>query len=239
MGIYAAAKAAGITENLSEQAALVRKPALGGKKTIAPEMFADPATEPEYYDDSGYFEEPEPEAVTEQEVSGEPESFTEPEPEVVEMCNPEFEETQKKAEEDAESQPIFGEFNKEHGSELQDDSGTVFLQDVTVEEETKKAEPEESEPEETETPELVTQEPEPEEIKTPESVTQEPAPEEAEVIPELPAQADSVPEEESPDPFMVRVMPFGSIKTEVPTLSRKELQRKQRKQSRNGRNGRV
>ena len=49
MGLYAAAKASG-SGNLSSQASLVKKPALGGKKVLPPEMFADPATEPEYYE---------------------------------------------------------------------------------------------------------------------------------------------------------------------------------------------
>ena len=68
LGMYAAAKSAGTVDNLSAQAAFVRKPELGGRKTLPPEMFADPTTEPEYYEGPAYFEEaesgyePEPEA---------------------------------------------------------------------------------------------------------------------------------------------------------------------------------
>jgi len=68
LGMYAAAKSAGTVDNLSAQAAFVRKPELGGRKTLPPEMFADPTTEPEYYEGPEYFEEaesgyePEPEA---------------------------------------------------------------------------------------------------------------------------------------------------------------------------------
>ena len=49
MGLYAAAKAGG-AGSLSRQASLVKKPALGGKKLLPPEMFADPVEEPEYYE---------------------------------------------------------------------------------------------------------------------------------------------------------------------------------------------
>lgn len=69
LGMYAAAKSAGSGDNLSAQAAFVRKPELGGRKTLPPEMFADPTTEPEYYEGPVYFEEaesgyePEPEPM--------------------------------------------------------------------------------------------------------------------------------------------------------------------------------
>lgn len=76
-GLYASAKYAEQDAQLSEQAAFVRKPSLGIKKVLSPEMFADPIAEPEYYEGPAYETEPAAEAGTEAETVPEPQPYTE------------------------------------------------------------------------------------------------------------------------------------------------------------------
>ena len=56
LGLYAATKSLGSPDQLSEKAAYVKKPELGGKKTLPPEMFADPTSEPEYYEGPAFIQ---------------------------------------------------------------------------------------------------------------------------------------------------------------------------------------
>lgn len=72
-GLYATAKYAEQDAQLSDQAALVRKPSLGIKKVLSPEMFADPIREPEYYEGPAYMTE----AEAETETAPEPQPYTE------------------------------------------------------------------------------------------------------------------------------------------------------------------
>ncbi len=187
LGKYAAAKSAGAVENLSDQAAFVRKPALGGKKTMPPEMFADPTNDPEYYEGPEYFKEPEAGFIPEP-------GFEEPEaPSEFERTLAEFErERAEEAPEGAETEYIpAAEVNELIAGEIKEEEAIdhagsqlvaeLFANDPFDEEfaeEAKAEEPAESVSAAEEAP-------------AEEAVVQEPAPEAPEVV----FLADEVPEE--------------------------------------------
>ena len=144
LGMYAAAKSAGSGDNLSAQAAFVRKPELGGRKTLPPEMFADPTTEPEYYEGPAYFEEaesgyepePEPEPMIQ-----DPAFVTEAIPKILSVPEEAFAEEEPAAEfEDLKAAPEFdmmpGEMSEAEQaiSEFDQEPETEFIPAAEVKE---------------------------------------------------------------------------------------------------------